>query len=270
MSDQDARGTHWWDSHSVEPGLSARWRIGPLTLSVLSGHQEWQLAYDWDPEHEDAQDWEYDGEAAFPEEPANPERYVVGDTGDVIRLAPAAADRPVITKPRVPLYLLPGQQTTLYVGSPIWIRVMVGDPEIEIKQLPSRRPSDSWFGGPTAGGELCYAIRTRARTDLDELPVLSRSALTPVQIRNQASDPLSFEQLKLPVPYLSLFSAADGRLWTEGVSLTRSEDSGMAALDVGSGPPPEAPGAELLTPARLGSQPNLLVRAFSRVFGSGE
>ncbi len=137
---------------------------------------------------------------------------------------------------------------------------------MEIKQLPSRRPSDSWFGGLT-DGELCYAVKTRARTDLKQLPVFHRSVVTPVLLRNLAPEPLWLEKLKLPVPYLSLYSAADGRLWTERVSLTRSEDSEMAALDLQPGPPEEAPGAELQSPAQRTSEPNLLVRAFSSLFG---
>ncbi len=173
----------------------------------------------------------------------------------------------MISSPRAPFHLLPGQETTLYVGSPIWVRLRVGEPAIQIKELPTRRPSDTWFGGSTREGELCYAIKTRAVTDLERLPVFHRSAVTPVLIRNRAGDPLWLEKLKLPVPYLSLFGADDGRLWTEGVSLTRSDEGEMASLEVGSGPPDEASRGQLLTPARRTSEPNLIIRAFSSLFG---
>lgn len=260
-------GDSWWGDVRLAEGETAQWRIGPLTLAVSRGRREWQLAYDWDPELDMAQDWEHEAGAPFPEEPPNHERYVVGDTGDFLTLGPKLADRPVISLPRVPFHLLPEQETTLYVGSPIWLRLSVGEPPVEIKQLPTRRPSDSWFGGSTREGEACYAIKTRALTDLDKLPVFHRSAVTPVLIRNQAADSLWLEKLKLPVPYLSLFAGQDSRLWTERVSLTRSETSGMASLDIRSGPPEEAPGAEPVTRPRLTHEPNLLIRAFGSLFG---
>ena len=65
------------------------------------------------------------------------------------------------------------------------------------------------------------------------------------------------------MPLLSLFCDPQGRLWTEGVTLTRTEESDMAALEVRQGAPPEAGDADLLTPPRTSAETNLLIRAFS-------
>ena len=93
--------------------------------------------------------------------------------------------------------------------------------------------------------------------------------MTPVRIRNEALSPLDLERLKLPVPRLSLFCDPQNRLWTEGVTLTRTEESDMASLDVREGAPAEADGAELLTPPRDATETSSLVRAFSSLLGLG-
>lgn len=253
----------WWGDHQLGSGETARWRIGPLELAVHRGCKEWQLAWGWDPRRSDSQGWELETDAELPDEPQNHERFVVGETGDLVSVRPALADRPVVSLPRLPVHLLPEREATLYVGSPVWVRVEVGEPTVALHEMPSRRPSDTWFGGSTREGELCYATQTRARLQSESLPVLSRSAVTAVLIRNLAPTPLQLDRLKLPVPLLSLYCGERGRLWTEPVTLTRSEESQMASLDIGDAAPPEAGEAELLSPAREATDSSPWIRAFS-------
>ena len=270
VSADHPRDQAWWGELRLREGQSARWRIGSLELAARRGRQEWLLAFDWDPARPETEDWQLELDAELSDELADHERFVVGETGDRLALRPLLADRPVVSLPRLPVQLLPEREATLYVGTPIWVRVEAGEPAVTLRELPSRRASDTWFGGSTREGELCYATQTRARLQAENLPVLSHSAVTAVRIRNEAASPLSVERLKLPVPLLSLYCDQRRRLWTEAVTLIRSEEeSEMASLDIGDGPPPEAAGAELLTPPRSGSEPTLWIRAFSSLFGIG-
>lgn len=269
MTDDRTGCNGWWGDLRLAVDETARWHIGPLELAVRRGRREWQLAWGWDPERSEAEDWEAERDAELPEHLAHHQRFVVGQTGERVAVRPTLADRPVVSLPRVPVHLLPEREATLYVGSPIWVRIEVGEPGVTLTELPTRRTSDTWFGGSTREGELCYATQTRARLQTENLPVLSRSAVTAVQIRNQAASPLAVERLKLPVPLLSLYCDDQGRLWTEGVSLTRSEESQMASLDIGDGPPAQAVGAELLTQPRSSTEPKLWIRAFSSLFSFG-
>jgi hypothetical protein len=267
MTSAESSRKSWWGETPLAESEAAHWRIGPLRLAAHRGRREWQLTWEWEPSLVESQDWELRRSEELPEEPAHHERFVVGETGDRIALRPALADRPVVSSPRLPFHLLPERETTLYVGSPAWVRVAAGEPPTDLCELPSRRPSDTWFGGATGDGELCYATQTRALLHLDNLPVLHRSVVTPILIRNQAASQLFLERLKLPVPLLSVYCDRDGRLWTEGVTLTRTEESGMAALEVRDGPPREAVAPELLTAARTTAEPNLWIRAFSSLLG---
>ena len=270
MEEAAGHDADWWGELRLAEGAVARWRIGPLELTVCRGRDEWQVAWQRDPALAQSQDWALERLESMPEEPAHQERFVVGRTEEIIAVRPALPDRPIVSLPRLPFHLLPEREVTLYVGSPVWVRLEEGEPPTTLRELASHRPSDTWFGENTREGELCYATETRALLHLENLPVLRRSAVTPVRIHNRASSPLHLKRLKLPVPLLELYGDPQGRLWTQGVTLTRSEESDMATLDVRAGPPAEASETLLVTRARETSEAGLWTRAFSSLLGFGQ
>jgi len=151
----------------------------------------------------------------------------------------------------------------------VWVRVQVGKPWKTLREVPVRRLPDTWIGHPTQGnGNPAYALRSHARVQLDEIPAVDHRAITPVVIRNHAPDPLAVERLNLPVPYLSLYSTPDKGLWSEGVTMTRTEGNELASFKVRKGAPPEAGSARRITEPREPSESSLLVRAFSSLFRS--
>jgi hypothetical protein len=89
--------------------------------------------------------------------------------------------------------------------------------------------------------------------------------MTAVKIINHAAEPLTLARLKLPVCRLSIYSTPGADLWTEPVVLERREGRELAELRVSSGPPGEAPDAELVCPPRdVGG--NDVIRAFGSLF----
>ncbi len=256
----------WWREASLDEGRTAEWRIGPLRLAVHRARQEWRLAHEWaDESGGPMDDWSVSFDAEMPEAPEHLERYVFRRPQERIEVLPVLADRTVVTSPRIMLYLLPGEEATLFVGSPLWVRVQVGRPARMLTELAVRRPSDTWVG-TTTEGELCYSTRTRAALDAANLPLLARSAVTPVRIQNRASTALPVERLNIPVPYLSLYSSESGVLWTQRVTLVRDEDGDMAQLKIQDGPPPAAPGASLVAGPRTTAGQARLIRAFSSLW----
>jgi hypothetical protein len=135
-----------------------------------------------------------------------------------------------------------------------------------LDELPSLRPSETWFGPSTTEGELCYATRTAGRLHLETLPVLRYRAITRILIRNRAHDALLVERIQLPVQYLSLFQAPNDLLWTQAVTLERGRDGGLAGLHIEDRPPAEAEGAVLIREPRQASRTGLLGRTFSTLF----
>jgi hypothetical protein len=255
----------WWSPRDVPEGHRLSCEIGPFWLELYRGGDEWRI------------DWRYDDAldlssqlnlSVTPGQPENcRERYVHAGVGRV-RLRPLLVERPVVIRPREPVFLPSGQETTLYLSTPICVRIEVGDPAVELRELPMLPLSDTWFGPSTREGELCYSGRTHARHHVGELPRRPHRAITPVRIRNHATSVLPIEKLSLPVPALAVFGARDGSLWTQGVSLTRASDTDLAALRIDSGPPSFASGARLISDARQPAERGGLVRAFSLLFGT--
>ena len=261
----------WWGQYHLDQGQTGQWEIGPLKLAIQHQANEWQLTYEQievtDPE---TVEWKFSPTAPDISGLSykNTERYITRQLGNSLRVMPILANRSIITRPLTPLYVPAGEKTTIFVSSPLWVRIEVGDsPLVKLQEIPILRPSDTWFGPSTMEGELCYASRTYARLHLENIPTRAHRAITQIVINNKSDTQLLVERLNLPVPYLALFETSDGVLWTEAVTMTRTRDSALAGFDVGKRPPKEAKGAKLVSEPREKPGQNMVIRAFGVLFG---
>lgn len=258
----------WWGDYAMSEGEALQWLIGPFRLQVERRALEWRVA------HRQEGDVEADAlEVAHPmgrdqmDESASLARYVFSHTSERLRLAPMLADRPVVTRPLQPFHILPGETVTIYVSSPVWLRMDVGEANRSLLETPLQRPSDTWFGPSTQLGQLCYASQTHCRLYLDEMPIRPHRAVTPVCIRNRARNTLVLERLNLPVDYLALYGTPDGLLWTQGLTMHRESDLDLASVDIDKRPPEQAAGQPLLAPPRQRADRGVLTWALSALFG---
>jgi hypothetical protein len=199
----------------------------------------------------------------------NLSRYSFQTGVSALSVMPLPADRPVISRPDVPLFIPPSQSIQLYVSTPLWLQVRGGDPVVALQEFPIVRPSDTWAGSLTRNGGLCYAASTMARTTLDGFPFSPWRAVTPIRITNRGGDVAAVERLRLPVPFLSLFQAQDGVLWTQAVALSRGGDDALELEQFGTDAPPEAGRSTLLAGPRRRADRSLLGKAFGTLFGRG-
>ena len=198
---------------------------------------------------------------------------MAGDHGGV-SVVPALADRAVVTRPEHPFHLPAGEEVTVFVGTSLWVRLLVGDPPWQLAEIPVSRPSDTWFGPSTREGELCYAGRSFLRLSLDNVPVRPHRAVTTLLLRNSAEDELYLRALKLPVNHLALYAAPDGRVWTQDVIMERTQEgiadsvtgSAMGAVQLRDRPPRLAADARRLVEPRQDPAGNMAMRAFSALF----
>jgi hypothetical protein len=243
--------------------------VGPSRIWVERRDLEWRL-HQLELPHAADTEVEFGVPSAIHEihPDAKLDRFAVRSNGRSLTINPLLADRPVVIRPETPLYVPSGEDVTLYVSTPLWLRFEVGEPIRRLVDRPAQRPSDTWFGPSTLVGELCYASRTSGRLRLAELPQRPHRAVTPVRIRNLAKDPLLLERVKVPVQYLSLFRSRSGSLWTQTATLVREQDGDLAALQLGRGAPEEASGADQIAAPRQQAEGHLALRAFSRLFGS--
>jgi hypothetical protein len=269
MAQDNQLSPYWWGKFELASGQTIQWSIGSLRLALERLPNEWQIAYDWD-QSSDPETVEWARTEVALEirdlDCPNVERYVLDQANNVLWIRPALADRPVITRPFTPLYVPADEAITVFVSTPLWVRIEVDDPPKNLQEVPIRRLSDTWFGPSTMEGELCYADRTFARLSLENIPTRVHRAITRVTILNKATTQLLIDRLSLPVPYLSLFETAAGLLWTQSVTMVRTRDTGTASLQIEADPPEQAKGAKPVGEPRLHPEQNMVVRAFEVLF----
>jgi hypothetical protein len=180
--------------------------------------------------------------APQPPDEAEVQRIGLQDAPKEVTLRPALADRPVVARPRVPLTLPPGRQVAIFLSTPLWVQLEADGSPQTLLDVPTFRPSDTWFGPSTVRGELCYASVTQAHMDLAQLERLPHRVISAVVIYNRANDPLMLKRLKLPAGQLSLFADERGFLWTQSLTLEResSTESDLVFMHLGAKPPAEA------------------------------
>lgn len=265
----------WWGSVSFNDDDAGRWRVGPRTLWIYRSAQAWHLiTFESDDPLEDTAESNVPTQIeetalSMDELPRDAvvTRYSFQQTDAVCRLHPVLADRAVVVRPDIPLYVLAGERVTLYVSTPLWIRVEVGEPARLLQEIPSFRPSDTWFGPSTREGELCYASKTEGRLRLQDLPRRLHRAITPIHVRNFGSDALHIERVQVPVQYLSLFEGHDHHLWTQSVTLDRETAGDVATVRFAETDIPEEAGRTTqLGGPRLHVRTSMIVRTFTSLF----
>ena len=257
----------WWGKYTLTKDRWAHWRIGPFSLYAQPKDHEWHVAI-W--QNTDAQDSSLLLDTATSTEPDAEtysfSRYAIGSPETELELKPRLGDRLFIVSPEQPLFLLAGQSSVLYVSTIVWIQASVtnGNGKV-LLDMPTIRRSDTWFGDNTREGELCYATRTSARTELDAIRPRPHRAVTPVEIRNEGSGILPIEQFRVPVPALSLYADDDDRLWTDAVCFVREEGEDRAAMSIPE-PRRHLPAKRtLIDEPRVPVETGTIVKAFSKL-----
>jgi hypothetical protein len=260
----------WWGDFSIPHGQAGRWRIGPFLLTVRRERNEWQVVRSavGDPASGEIV-VEVPCEACGePEAGSTVTRFGVSDRNESLSVTPALPDRSVVTRPEQTITVPSKQSTTVYVGSPLWVRLSAGQPLAPLCELPAMPPKLTWWGPSTIVGETCYATRTMGRLRLEDARAGPHRVMTAARIVNRASTPLVVERLNLPVRALSIYGTGrdSNRLWTESVTLERAEGEEFAALHVGKDPGPDVRGAEKVAAPRGPVPAHELFRAFGKLF----
>ena len=255
----------WWGDFTIEGNATAQWEIGPQRIYVQRFAREWLIAHEQiDPsENNLEQPFTYSDLNLSESDIPNLSRFVIRKTPDKLTVLPALADRSIVSRPYTPFSVPVGENATIYLSTPLWVRFAYGRPLQTIYELPLQRPSDTWFGPSTIEGEICYASRTFGRLNLENLTGQQYRAMTQVHIENKSSVPLLIERINVPVPYLSLFCAKDNLLWTETVTMVQTRETALAEFQIQKKLPPSAQSPKLISKPRQDPQKSMLIRAFS-------
>ncbi len=247
----------WWGPTEIGDGDAVSWGIGACSLWLGRRGQEVMVGMGETHDPMDTRFERTDGPSR-PPGGLKLRRYVTpGD--EPLHLVPRPPDRPVVARPETPFTILPGARVTAFVTTPVWIEAKAGH---VLFDLPSIRPSDTWFGTSPREGDLCYAIRSLLRLKQDTLVRAPHRATTVVRITNTGGDPLLLERVRLPLPECSLYVDGSGMLWTAAVEMVRSAGND-ASVRVVTGGPDEAGPTRLVSAGRIQAQSHPVFRVFN-------
>lgn len=260
----------WWGPVTIPHSRCGRWQIGPLTLCIQRLAGEWRISRSAGVDAHDSRvavDVPCDCAELLNEQEVS--RFGVSGDNEVLRLMPALADRDVVSSPQLPFYIPAGESVTVYVGHPLWARVLAGKNDVVLDEFAIHQPPDTWFGPDTQSGKLCYAARSFCQLRLDAVQNRPHRAITSVLVKNRASTELYLDRIKLPVPFLSIYSDPDSSsLWTEDVVLERFDNDDLAPLQVRKGSPAAVGRSLKIVEPRHATHGNVMVRAFGSLFSS--
>ncbi len=215
--------THWL-SIPLGENEAAIWSIENVTVYAQRVSGDWMLARD-------------ESDEARPEQQVRKilsipiglewKRWALNQTAKEIRFWPSLPDKPVVVKTKIPVIVPPNTSIELYINIPVWLEVSVsqGDEYYTLDNLVPSRLSNTWYG-TLFEGQLCYAIKSRARRALEDLDNDPLRAACLFRINNQSNDPLPIEKIRILPEHLGLFQSLE-RLGTSSVTVDfRGQDRG--------------------------------------------
>jgi len=244
-----------WNTFSCDNNVLYQWQNGPLKIWLKRTANDWLLASDTFIE-EDAQT----GWSQLLEEPAGLEwkRWPFNDMFDQVALIPVMPDRPLVVKTRIESNLPPGVKAMFYVHISLHVKVsaVLKNRMVEMIRLPTITLSNTWFGD-NFGGELCYALKTRAVRDQRDATFAPYRAVCPVLIHNDSDTALPIQKICIRAKHLNIYQTPE-RLWTNQVNVTFRGEGLTSRVDYKTTLPVEIQDARLLQEAEEKPQNNII------------
>jgi hypothetical protein len=247
-----------FEPHRVEPGQTLELVMGALRLWVYRDMHDWHIAHELDRAGEERFSISVTDRAQEAERSYT--RWILNSEAETVQFRPQLPDRPIIVRPETPMCLLPKQSVKMFIGVPIWLTVVFGEEMDQALEIPTQVLSNSWFG-PFTDGELCYALKTRAKLNHEQLLPSVQRAVFPLEIKNASSGKLNFERFCLRPQYLSIFQGAT-RLWTGKGRVSYRGEENWSRIVYASGPPEFDQAERRIGKAREKMDRGLLLKTF--------
>jgi hypothetical protein len=223
----------WWDTFTITEQQSRYSNINHIILCIDHIHQGWKITQHF--ENNKAQ--------------SQTKTFITHSPSNEIKLRPCLPDRTLLAPINPPLFLPPKGTLIAYASSPLWIRIEIGSPPQFSNEIPTQMLADTWFGQNTIAGELCYAGKS-ASSQLEDIAHTTTHAVIPLSIVNYSENSLSLTELRIPLPFLSVYADTHNHLWTEQVNVF-FESNVLSETMITAGPPPGINDLSLVTVARF-------------------
>ncbi len=141
---------------------------------------------------------------ANPEEITSGEYFHSGKSNSLI-IAPALQFKPLVFKGSK-MIIAPKQRFTFFVQIPLILQLYFSkiQEENRIKEIPSRRLSDTWFGEPD-NGVAAFSLGSDYQLSFPETNASEFEAICPINIFNNWDQPLEVQRLIIKADNMTLF-----------------------------------------------------------------
>jgi len=180
----------WWSPMDVPEGAEREVVLGPLRVRIARANGLLRIAHHSDDDEEaELEQVGAPREQQPIEEGWSVQRFAGVPVDAMVRLRPVTPSRPVVSRPEVPLVVMPGSQLDVYVSTPVWVAV---EAPALLTELPVRVPKPTFFGSPSSGVSA-YAMPTLMRVDLANVqprhtaPSRRSASSTPAKIHCSSS-----------------------------------------------------------------------------------
>jgi len=211
----DTSDTHWLTIPLKENEASI-WSIANVSVYAQRVSGDWMLARD---ESEEAITEQQVQKISSVPLGLDWKRWALNKKADEIRFWPTFPDKSLVVKTRVPVIIPPKTSIELYINIPIWLEISVaqGEEYYSLDKVAPSRLSNTWYG-TLFEGELCYAIKSRARRALEDLNNGPLQAVCLFKINNQSENSLPVDKIRILPEHLTLYQTLD-RLGTSSVTI---------------------------------------------------
>lgn len=207
--------THWL-SIPLNENEAALWSAENLTIYAQRISGDWMLARD---ESDEARPEQQVRKISSVPLGLDWKRWALNKRAKEIRFWPAFPDKPLVVKTRIPVIVPPKTSIELYINIPIWLEISVsqGEEYYPLDKVYPSRLSNTWYG-TLFEGQLCYAIKSRARRTLAYLDNESLRAACLFKINNQSENSLPVDKIRILPEHLGLYQTLD-RLATSPITV---------------------------------------------------
>ena len=182
--------------HQILPGDIKSFSLNDTTLYIKREKDGWYFL-----QNENQQQLENDVDFK------KAEYFQTGKSNSII-ITPALPVKPLVFKGSS-LKVTPKQKFIFFLKIPITIQIYYSKSADEnlIKEIPSKRLSDTWFGEPDSG-EAAFALGNEYFLNFETLETSPLEAICPVSIYNNSQNTLEIQRQIIRVEFLSLYKNA--------------------------------------------------------------
>lgn len=250
-----------WKSHQLDDGETRAFEAGPLTLHVRATASDIWIA----PQYSDDQ---YRMPAVSRDASAGPadwKRWAFTQPIRAIRLSPALPELPVVVKPESKFHLAPHANATVYVRVAMSVKIeALGIRDVSLMEAPTAILSKTWWGSFT-GGEMAYWIASSAGRRIEVDPERWFLAICPMNVVNESEAHLPMEKILVHTGGLSLYSDADGQIWSSLAKIHYRGGTQFTQIEVQDGPPKECAGGKQVAPPRHPATRSIIGKTFGGI-----